>query len=944
MKKRCVLFCLLIVLSLTRNNAQTGSNQLATTVAAMSPGTWAQVPQDATSIFNALQCGGSCGVGGSGNIVGDSTTGAWDPRHHKLYFTGAIHMYPYWTVSYDAATNTWSVICGSDTDPAACGLAAYVPNHGFSRNTVNPINGTQYFQIGGTFAATTLMSRAVGATTFSLAATSPNMYYNAFTPTTFWDGPLQKGDPAGNIVMYHSEEPTNATVSVYHPSTNTFEDFVTLGTGGQSGGGCTVIGNYNAFNAYSETLNGMFFGGGNSCLRRVFFMNAQKTVTRLDDAPMDVPLLGDRGFMTTADPVTGHLIIFGGGVAGDLMPGDAPRKAYDLNPFATAGSQWTAITAPPNMDASGTVTGVCDPVNGVQYCITFPIPEYGVIGVVGCENGTVTNRCTFYVYKSNPGATSFVAKANAAGVVSAYSFDSASATRIKPSSGEPVRYSWASPGPCDTAGLGTLYPIAEPRAPTYGNLFAVDDSGYGGSTCYPGTIDTSTFHSGTGSLHIPYPAVVNASGGYFSTNLQGTDASSTTTWDIDRLLTANPISPALRVQYYYRVHKMQPADFPPASVLGFKSFIGFAEGVSSSESTSIVNVTNTARANAFQDYNHIPDGSLTTPHEESILGTLYVQTGSLCPYSGGGDYTPTACQKLPDDQWIETTTEFGYLPSAYDGVVSGTTLTSASNPFIDSDGHSVGNLAGNMGSVYIVGKGIFPVTAVGGAGSITLASAPGNASGLTVYVSNVNGNAYMRTWRNGLALDNTFDIVRIAWGQVAAGVPTKVGLAQFELTDQSTGASGTAPQGGDTWYDDLIFSTAPILMSSTNVVTDTTPPTPGPPTTVTLSNVGQTSLTVTWTKGTDDTSPQNTLQYAVYKSSSNNLTSLANVLANGTQVVAFMTDIATANVTAGLSCGQTYYFNVLIQDQSNNQAAYAEAGPQTMSACGGVGVGGAKHR
>jgi hypothetical protein len=87
------------------------------------------------------------------------------------------------------------------------------------------------------------------------------------------------------------------------------------------------------------------------------------------------------------------------------------------------------------------------------------------------------------------------------------------------------------------------------------------------------------------------------------------------------------------------------------------------------------------------------------------------------------------------------------------------------------------------------------------------------------------------------------------------------------------------------------------------------------------TNVTQNSLALNWTKGSDAVSPQNTLQYAVYKSTTNNITTVANMLANGTIVVGLTTDIATANISA-LNCGTTTFFNVLIQNQAGTQAAY----------------------
>lgn len=114
---------------------------------------------------------------------------------------------------------------------------------------------------------------------------------------------------------------------------------------------------------------------------------------------------------------------------------------------------------------------------------------------------------------------------------------------------------------------------------------------------------------------------------------------------------------------------------------------------------------------------------------------------------------------------------------------------------------------------------------------------------------------------------------------------------------------------------------------TTLVAPDTTAPVAGGSGLITFSNVSTTSLSVNWTAATDETTAPSSLQYEVYRSTSNNIDTLENAQAHGTAVFttsgspAWQVNITTAAVT-GLSAGTTYYFNVLVRDAAGNPRAY----------------------
>jgi hypothetical protein len=66
----------------------------------------------------------------------------------------------------------------------------------------------------------------------------------------------------------------------------------------------------------------------------------------------------------------------------------------------------------------------------------------------------------------------------------------------------------------------------------------------------------------------------------------------------------------------------------------------------------------------------------------------------------------------------------------------------------------------------------------------------------------------------------------------------------------------------------------------------------------------------------------------VYRSSSNNITTLAAAQTNGTQVVAWTTNITSTAVT-GLMVNTTYWFNVFVKDAGGNVTAYTSSSTTT---------------
>jgi len=134
-------------------------------------------------------------------------------------------------------------------------------------------------------------------------------------------------------------------------------------------------------------------------------------------------------------------------------------------------------------------------------------------------------------------------------------------------------------------------------------------------------------------------------------------------------------------------------------------------------------------------------------------------------------------------------------------------------------------------------------------------------------------------------------------------------VAGFSLTllACSSGGSATGSDGGGS--------------SGGGGSTDSTAPTVG--TNISFSGTTDTSVSVSWGAATDSVTAQNQLQYRLLRSTTNNLTSVANAEANGTEVLAYTAN-QLSQTASGLSASTPYYFAVIVKDAAGNKALYTQ--------------------
>ncbi len=121
------------------------------------------------------------------------------------------------------------------------------------------------------------------------------------------------------------------------------------------------------------------------------------------------------------------------------------------------------------------------------------------------------------------------------------------------------------------------------------------------------------------------------------------------------------------------------------------------------------------------------------------------------------------------------------------------------------------------------------------------------------------------------------------------------------------GRSGQLAMGS--YPADIVDRSSPV---KSKAVLDTTPPTVEDRN-ITAVEVLASEVTLKWTKATDNMLDQEKLQYQVYRSTSSNLNTVAQIEMRGTPVGTYTQDMDTVRVT-GLIPNTTYYFNVIVKD------------------------------
>ncbi|NLO47054.1 MAG: S-layer homology domain-containing protein [Clostridiales bacterium] len=87
------------------------------------------------------------------------------------------------------------------------------------------------------------------------------------------------------------------------------------------------------------------------------------------------------------------------------------------------------------------------------------------------------------------------------------------------------------------------------------------------------------------------------------------------------------------------------------------------------------------------------------------------------------------------------------------------------------------------------------------------------------------------------------------------------------------------------------------------------------------TNIKTTEVTLNWSIAFDNITPESELEYAVYRSETPYLGSVAGCEAYGTLIMPYTKNVLTCRAS-GLTENKTYYFNVVVKDSANNKSCY----------------------
>lgn len=380
MPKRIVLFILLFFFFSVQANATTLSNLIRS----MPVNSWATLATDGDgsgfSFSNLLQSGGY-------TIFNWSDKGAWDPVNKKVWYRGGGHLQTEKLISYDDATNTWSLVQNFNNAGSF--------HHSYGVNTINPTTRRLYFRNYGT--STTVQQANIDSYGGYSSLSANNLVQNPICCIALeyfpernellWINGVEFDPPAAHVYAYRFSSGTWANVG----SNLTF--------------GC-----YDTFAVYNPVRKEVLFGGGDDSPancgasgyngRAINIYDQNGTVTRKADAPIQ---MGIDFTVSTVDPVSGKYL---------FLNQDQSLRIYDAGTDTWSTATGTGVPpaamftaqAPPNFDI-----------------IAIPISTYGAVMFITAEPGAGAAAARIYKYTDD-----FTNRCAQPGVVRCFGFDTTS--------------------------------------------------------------------------------------------------------------------------------------------------------------------------------------------------------------------------------------------------------------------------------------------------------------------------------------------------------------------------------------------------------------------------------------------------------------------------------------------------------------------------------------
>lgn len=283
---------------------------------------------------------------GSDNILNYADKGLWNPNTHQLHFLGkGCCGQAFKFLSYSESGNAWSLEPRPYWD---CSPGPNCLGHGYEHSTIDPATGDVYWR---PYNSEIIYKWTRSGQSWSALPAGPNpTIATAIEYFPELGGFVLVGD--GRIYLYTTADQT----------------WTPLATG-------LAMGEYHNVASYNPVRQVVIFGGGNGS-RKLYKLDHLRTITPIQDAPVDVGILAS---VLTVDPVSGRPLLFG--KDGGFFEYDMSANVW--SPLNTAG---IPIWAPDD--------------NKILYRVAVPVTSYGVIAFLTTYASDSDSKVFLYRHRS----------------------------------------------------------------------------------------------------------------------------------------------------------------------------------------------------------------------------------------------------------------------------------------------------------------------------------------------------------------------------------------------------------------------------------------------------------------------------------------------------------------------------------------------------------------
>jgi len=220
----------------------------------------------------------------------------------------------------------------------------------------------------------------------------------------------------------------------------------------------------------------------------------------------------------------------------------------------------------------------------------------------------------------------------------------------------------------------------------------------------------------------------------------------------------------------------------------------------------------------------------------------------------------------------------------------------------------------------------------GNGGTIVISTITGTTASLVWTAASDNATTTVLTYQSFYSTTSISTFAELA-AAISGGTAFAFGAPTIDMTSVIIdGLAPSTPYYFNVGVQDSAGNNALYTMVA-GTTQEGVPPVPGgqagPDPMIAVDTRTDTTIDISWIGATDNLTPNASLQYLVYYSTTTMGATPLLVQANGTALGNWTADLTAAQLTP-LANGTTYFFNVLVRDLVGNMAAYTEQSANTI--------------